>query len=142
MHGGASMQILRRGSEGDDVRRWQRFLIGQDFMRSMADGVFGPATEQATRAFQGAARLGPDGVVGPMTYAAAMQRGFDPGFTDPHGGTDGIAWPPRPSFSPLVSNAERAQVFGMFSFESLGDTTDDIRIVGGWQQENIAPVAI
>src|SRR5256885_17042522 len=114
------MQILRRGSEGDDVRRWQRFLIGQEFMTSGADGVFGPATEQATKAFQGAARIGLDGFVGPMTFAAAIQRGFDPGFSDPQGGDTGIDWPPRPSLRPLVSNTERAQVFGEFSFESLG----------------------
>jgi len=34
------MQVLRRGGEGDGVRRWQRFLIGQDFMtRIRADGA-------------------------------------------------------------------------------------------------------
>ena len=111
-------------------------------MRSGADGAYGPATEQATRAFQGAARINPDGAVGPMTFAAAIQRGFDPGFSDPHGGDNGIDWPPRPAFPPMVSNAERAQVFGLFSFEPLGENTDDIRILGGWQQDNIAPVTI
>ena len=98
---------LRRGSEGEAVRRWQRFLIGQGLLQGAADGVFGPVTERATRAFQRRAKVEADGVVGPMTYAAALQRGFDPGFTDPQGGEDGGDWPPRPDFPPLVANADR-----------------------------------
>ncbi len=111
------MQILRRGSEGEEVRRWQRFLIGQDLLESAADGVFGPITERATRAFQRRARIDVDGTVGPMTFAAALQRRFDPGFTDPQGGEDGGDWPPRPDFPPLIANADRAAVFGEFRFE-------------------------
>jgi peptidoglycan hydrolase-like protein with peptidoglycan-binding domain len=125
------MQVLRLGSEGEDVRRWQRFLAGQGLLASGADGVFGPITERASKAFQRRARLGADGVVGPMTYAAALQRGLDIGFTDPLGGEDGLAWPPRPSFPPLVSNADRARVFGAFAFEPVGPDTDDVRILGG-----------
>jgi peptidoglycan hydrolase-like protein with peptidoglycan-binding domain len=136
------MQILRRGSEGEDVRRWQRFLIGQGLLESSADGVFGPITEQATRAFQRRAKLDVDGVVGPMTVAAAIQRGLDIGFTDPLGGEDGADWPPRPEFAPLVSNGERAAVFGEFRFEPVGPDTDDIRILGGWQRANITTVVI
>jgi hypothetical protein len=136
------MQILRRGSEGDEVRRWQRFLIGQELLASVADALFGPVTERATRAFQRRARIDADGMVGPMTYAAALQRGFDPGFTDPLGGEDGSGWPPRPAFQPLVSHAERAGIFGEFGFEPLGDATDDIRILGGWQRANIQAVTV
>ena len=136
------MQILRRGGEGDEVRRWQRFLIGQSLLRSAADGVFGPVTERATRAFQRRAKIDVDGMVGPMTYAAALQRGFDPGFTDPHGGEDGGDWPPRPDFPPLVANADRAAVFGEFRYEPIGPDTDDIRILGGWQKANIQPVTV
>ena len=136
------MQILRRGSEGDDVRRWQRFLIGQGVLTSAADGTFGPVTERATKAFQGRAKIDRDGMVGPMTLAAALQRGFDLGFTDPHGGEEGIDWPPRPDFPPLVANVERARVFGEFRFESRGPNTDDIRILDDWQKTNIAPVTL
>ncbi len=136
------MQILRRGGEGDEVQRWQRFLIGQGLLAAAADGVFGPITERATRAFQRRAKLGVDGMVGPMTYAAALQRGFNPGFTDPQGGADGGDWPPRPEFLPLVANADRAAVFGEFRYEPVGADTDDIRILGGWQQANIRPVTV
>jgi len=136
------MQILRPGSEGDDVRRWQRFLVGQGLLESGADGVFGPRTEDATKAFQRRAKCGSDGVVGPATYAAALQRGFDPGFTDPQGGEEGIDWPPRPDFAPLVSNEERARLFGEFRYEPVGPDTDDIRIRGGWRKANIRGVVI
>jgi hypothetical protein len=136
------MQILRRGGEGDEVQRWQRFLIGQGLLPSVTDGVFGPVTERATRAFQRRAKIDVDGMVGPMTYAAALQRGFDPGFTDPQGGAAGGDWPPRPGFLPLVANADRAAVFGAFRYEAVGPDTDDIRILGGWQQANIRPMVV
>ena len=136
------MQILRRGSEGDDVRRWQHFLVGQGLLVSSADGVFGLIAERATKAFQRRVKIDADGMVGPMTYAAALQRGFDPGFTDPQGGEDGSDWPPRPDFPPLVANGDRARVFGEFRFEPVGANTDDIRILGGWQQANIQPAVL
>jgi peptidoglycan hydrolase-like protein with peptidoglycan-binding domain len=137
-----ALEILRLGSEGEAVRRWQRYLAGQGFLTSAADAIFGPLTEQGTKAFQRRAALGMDGVVGPMTYAAALQRGFDPGFTDPHGGEDGAEFPPRPDFPPLVSNAERARVFGEFDFVPVGADTDDVRILGGWIQANIRTVPV
>jgi len=77
-----------------------------------------------------------------MTYAAALQRGFNPGFTDPQGGEEGGDWPPRPDFPPLVSNADRAAVFGEFRFEPVGSDTDDVRILGGWEQSNLQSVTI
>jgi N-acetyl-anhydromuramyl-L-alanine amidase AmpD len=57
---------LRRGSRGEAVKLWQRFI------RVAADGVFGPLTEAATRAWQAARPpLQADGIVGPKTVAAA-----------------------------------------------------------------------
>lgn len=57
---------IRVGSRGTDVSIWQNFL------GLKADGVFGPATQAATGAFQRAKGLSPDGVVGPATWAAAQ----------------------------------------------------------------------
>lgn len=62
--GGAWLtRVLDRGDRGPDVKELQRRLgIG-------ADGVFGPLTDQAVRAFQRGNGLTVDGKVGPKTAA-------------------------------------------------------------------------
>jgi putative chitinase len=62
-------RTLRTGTRGNDVRLLQGELVELS-TRMRPDGVFGPATETAIRAFQKARALNPDGVVGPMTRAA------------------------------------------------------------------------
>lgn len=136
------MEILRRGSEGNDVRRWQQFLLGREIAIGGVDGVFGPLTESATKVFQRRRKLVQDGVVGPQTYAAALQLSFDPGFTDPLGGTSGTDWPPPPIFRPLVSNIERGKIFGVFKYERVAPGEDDIRILGDWETRNIVPISV
>jgi hypothetical protein len=135
------MEILRQGSEGPNVTRWQSFLVGSEHLDAGVDGVFGPKTATATRGFQKKAKIDVDGMVGPQTFAAALQRGFDPGFTDPHGGTSGPDWPPKPAFAPLISNVERQAIFGKFDFDPVPGS-DDIVIKGGWVAKNIVPVTI
>src|SRR5271154_3631639 len=56
---------LSAGSEGRQVELLQRALGG-----IKVDGVFGPETEAAVRAFQTSRNLTPDGVVGPLTSAS------------------------------------------------------------------------
>lgn len=60
--------LVRKGSQGDPVKRLQERLreLGHD--PKGADGVFGPNTEAAVKAFQAANGLGVDGVVGPQTW--------------------------------------------------------------------------
>lgn len=55
--------IIRKGSVGPAVTEWQHTL------GVTADGIFGAATDAATRAWQKAHGLGVDGVVGPATWA-------------------------------------------------------------------------
>lgn len=57
------MTILRLGSRGDDVKTLQTRL------NLIADGIFGPITDEAVRAFQKANKLTVDGVVGTNTWA-------------------------------------------------------------------------
>jgi hypothetical protein len=59
---------------GTDVAAWQAQLV-EDGAELAVDGVFGPATERATRAWQRARELVADGIVGPMTRSAI---GSDP----------------------------------------------------------------
>ncbi|NUL49334.1 N-acetylmuramoyl-L-alanine amidase [Cellulosimicrobium funkei] len=61
---------VRLGDKGDAVRRVQVTLdvIGHD--PGAADGVFGPATEKALRAYQSSLGTGVDGIAGPRTWGA------------------------------------------------------------------------
>lgn len=63
---------IRRGSKGTDVAYVQAILadLGYDLGSAGVDGDFGRKTEEAVKAFQRSHGLNPDGVVGPMTYAA------------------------------------------------------------------------
>lgn len=66
---------LRRGDRGTWVRRLQQRLTMLAASRPEldpggVDGIFGPRTERAVRAFQRAEDLSVDGVVGPRTWEA------------------------------------------------------------------------
>ena len=71
--------LLRVGSRGDEVRLVQTWLNGvrqnlPDIPELQVDGIFGPITESAVIAFQRAAGLNPDGIVGPITWGELAQR--------------------------------------------------------------------
>lgn len=64
----APAPVLRRGDRGDAVRAWQVDLNAYTGAGLRADGDFGPATEQATKAFQRfMGGMAVDGIVGPKT---------------------------------------------------------------------------
>jgi cell wall-associated NlpC family hydrolase len=63
-------RLLRQGSRGEDVRWVQRRLQVHGIDPGPADGVFGPRTDAAVRAFQRAKGLQVDGIVGPHTTKA------------------------------------------------------------------------
>ena len=133
-----SIDILRNGSTGPAVTRWQNFLIGQGHLGGEADGDFGDLTERATKAFQRTHDLSSDGIVGPATLGQALRLGFDIGFTDR------VA----PETNPvLVGEAElrpatartRERLFGRFDYEPAptAQNPETIRILGGWEAANI-----
>lgn len=70
------MKTLKKGSKGSEVRKWQSFLIEQDFKPGGVDGDFGPKTHKATIAFQKEHGLEPDGIVGKITIGFAKTQGF------------------------------------------------------------------
>ena len=61
--------ILRRGSEGNPVRRAQKRLTLGGWDTGGVDGKFGSHTEAAVKDFQGDRGLVVDGIVGPQTWA-------------------------------------------------------------------------
>jgi len=63
-------RTLKRGSSGEDVTLLQQGLASSGNDPGGLDGVFGPRTEQAVRAFQQSKSLAMDGIVGPATWAA------------------------------------------------------------------------
>lgn len=58
--------ILRRGSQGPEVRKLQEAL------KLNADGVFGPGTESALKAWQRTNGLTADGIAGPATLSRLL----------------------------------------------------------------------
>jgi len=125
------MQELKKGSKGDQVTKWQSFLRGLDFNIHI-DGIFGQSTEYATKDFQEEfAKVETDGVVGALTYAAALRMGFP--------AVESISFPPRPVFN-SPSSAAREKMFGKFDYIVKNDGT--IVIKHNWANTNIVKVFI
>lgn len=137
------METLRLGSAGENVKKWQFFLIGQSLYSGVADGVFGPGTETASKTFQSRYTINPDGVVGNTTMAKAMLLGFQV-ITDTSNTEDSPNWPPPPSFGPIIGNETRQVVFGKFSYVSAGvpGNPEAIKITDNWESQNIVNVTI
>lgn len=138
------MRVLRRGLRGDDVRRWQHFLVGQGLYVDKVDGIFGPVTEAATRRFQQVHGLIVDGIAGNQTLGTAMSLGFQ--VIDESGDTSetGPNWPPPPVDLKPLGLAARKRLFGDFQFRPAPTPTnpEGIRILGGWQKANIVTVTV
>jgi len=71
--------LLRNGSRGESVRLMQQYLnsirVEFPFWEHLnEDGVFGPRTEAAVRAFQNQFGLNSDGIIGPMTWAKIVEE--------------------------------------------------------------------
>lgn len=64
---GDKMPTLRKGKEGRNVRILQGLLVAWGHKISV-DGIFGPKTEAALRAFQGKYAKPVDGIAGPITW--------------------------------------------------------------------------
>lgn len=68
--GSAQAAVLRRGSNGAEVKKVQQKLKELGYYNAAVDGIFGPQTEAAVRSFQKAKGLTVDGIVGPQTMKA------------------------------------------------------------------------
>ncbi|MDE7301217.1 MAG: spore cortex-lytic enzyme [Clostridia bacterium] len=62
--------VLRQGSKGGEVKEVQRRLKNWGYYKGAIDGVYGPSTVEAVKAFQRKNGLTADGIAGKATYAA------------------------------------------------------------------------
>ncbi len=69
----ATLPILRMGMKGPAVSGLQQRLRAIGVLKSSADGVFGPETQEAVKAAQRKFNLEADGVVGPATWSQLLQ---------------------------------------------------------------------
>lgn len=139
------MNTLRQGMVGANVQRWQIFLVGQGMMSAPTTAEFDARTVEATIRFQEKYNLTPDGIAGNKTIGQAQVLGFDV-IGDPEAtGHESPDWPPRPpGLPPLVSNTERAAIFGRFAYRSAPrpDNPENIEITDDWEQDNIVKVSL
>lgn len=66
----SELPVLRRGSQGELVRRVQCRLATNGYTLGQLDGAFGAKTEAAVKRFQTDFRLVVDGIIGPKTWQA------------------------------------------------------------------------
>lgn len=62
------MPVLKKGSKGDAVKRLQEQLQQLGYLSGAIDGIFGPQTEKAVKAFQADNGLDVDGIAGEFTW--------------------------------------------------------------------------
>ena len=65
-----TLKVLKKGSEGSQVRTVQRLIVANGFSvgRAGCDGIYGPDTETAVKAYQRSAKLTQDGIVAAKTW--------------------------------------------------------------------------
>jgi hypothetical protein len=73
-----TLAVIQRDSEGDDVKRLQRFYNDHAGRALRIDGAFGEKTESATLDFQGFFGLKKDGVVGEKTWGLVLLVALQP----------------------------------------------------------------
>jgi peptidoglycan hydrolase-like protein with peptidoglycan-binding domain len=62
--------LLKKGDQGEAVKRLQTALVTAGHLEGEADGIFGGKTEKAVKAFQKAHALEVDGVAGKEVLTA------------------------------------------------------------------------
>ncbi len=137
------MKLIKLGAKGEDVERWQYFLIGQGYeLQGGADGDFGPATLATTIQFQQDNGLQPDGVVGNKSYGVAMILGFG-GISDTDKSKVSQNWPPAPQdLIPLVGNEAKQNAFGKFKFKPNPKVAGGVIVTDKWAAENMTLVKV
>lgn len=137
------MKLIKIGDQNDDVLMWQYFLVGRGFFHGESNGLFDDELKAATVAFQLKYGLEPDGIAGNKTIGMAMTMGFAV-LDDRDSGLLSANWPPKPKFKPLMTNEQRATLFGSFSYQHkpVSGNPENIEVTDNWAKKNIVLVQI
>ena len=102
-------KFLRQGSRGTSVKRVQQllFFLGFDIGPAGADGIFGPDTDAAVRAFQTQFAPPVDGIIGPITIGALDRQANQP---EPNRTAPGAPPPGPPVGTPPSISVDRIDV--------------------------------
>ena len=92
-----SVEGLRVGSRGSEVKAVQRRLKELGYLTGTVDGVFGAKTESAVKAFQKRNGLTADGVVGSATLAKLNSSSAKPAESASSGGNNSTGNTPAPA---------------------------------------------
>ncbi len=102
-------QLLEQGDSGSGVRTLQTNLWKLGYNApSNIDGIFGPKTKQAVMAFQRAAHIQVDGIVGQQTYGALATRLSGRGTTSAPTSSGGCTLLQQGSSGPAVLKLQQA----------------------------------
>jgi len=137
------MKIIRKGSTGYEVEKWQTFLRGLTIDNNVVvNSIFDDATDIETKTFQDKNNLIPDGIVGSKTISVALQFGY-PLMDNSELNMSGPNWPSKPPTTQL-SLVEREKLFGKFSFTPTPSKVnpEGITIIDDWAKKNISNVTI
>ncbi|MGQ4647932.1 peptidoglycan-binding protein [Lyngbya aestuarii] len=66
--------VLKEGSQGEEVKKLQGFLTTTGYNPGAIDGIFGSKTKAAVIRFQKDYGITEDGIVGPVTRAKMAER--------------------------------------------------------------------
>lgn len=143
------MRTLKRGSTGENVKRWQRFLLGEGYTIDI-DGKFGPQTEQITKVHQESCGYEATGVVDDLWWGdteevtvIAWGKKVSKEFikrmlhiswdldVDANYLMACMAFESARTFSPSIRNAAGSGATGLIQFmpstaQALGTTTDKL----------------
>ena len=67
-----TLNVLQKGSKGNQVKALQRMLYAMGHYKSSIDGSFGSKTDAAVRAYQKSKGLTVDGIVGAKTWGSLL----------------------------------------------------------------------
>lgn len=133
--------VLRRGHAGPGVVRLQTLLASAGYPCQI-DGIFGPKTEVAVRAFQASRGLAVDGLAGPRTLAALEALGDTDRPPPP-------ALPDKPIDAARTLGVRRPlseeqvdAIFGEVPWSPIAGDPSAILVPAAWKKANLVTVKI